>query len=176
MILKQWVDTHFARVTLKSLGLRLQLGHAIGDHCCNPKRAFGDEFVVINTNGIHDVALDFCGCGMAQTHVKQLLRAHLFPATIFDPKTAATFEVLEKYQLLSFESKASSYEYYQCLVRLTDNVGINPPKVNSGFLYLHVQITILLVRIDTLHSCASFMNGDTSRCSSALVRDTTPVV
>ncbi|KIM63043.1 hypothetical protein SCLCIDRAFT_24604 [Scleroderma citrinum Foug A] len=108
---------HFTRVTLKSLGLHLQFGHAVGDHCCNPKRAFGDEFVVIDTNGIHDVALDFCGCGTAQTHVKQLLHARLFPATIFDPKTAATFQVLEKYQVLSFESKASSYEYYQCLDR-----------------------------------------------------------
>ena len=95
MILKQWVDMHFTRVTLKSLGLRLQLGHTVGDHCCNPKCAFGDEFVVIDTNGIHNVALDFCGCRTAQTHVKQLLCACLFPATIFNPKTAATFEVLE---------------------------------------------------------------------------------
>ena len=133
MILKQWVDMHFTRVTLKLLGLHLQLGHAVGDHCCNPKCVFGDEFVVINTNSIHNIALDFCGCRMAQTHVKQLLRTCLFPATIFNPKTAATFKVLENYQLLSFESKVSSYEYYQCLVQLTNNVSINPPKVVSNF-------------------------------------------
>jgi hypothetical protein len=85
--------------------------------------------VVIDVNGIHEISLDFCECGTAQTHVKQLLRARLFPATVSDPKTALTFRVLEQYQLLSFESKASAYEYYQCLTRLSDNVGINPPKV-----------------------------------------------
>lgn len=128
------MDTHFTTVTLKSLGLRLQLGHAIGDLCCNPKCAFGDDFVVMDTTGIHDVALDFCGCESAQSHIKQLLRARLFPATVVDLKTAATFRVLEKYQLLSFKSKASTYEYYQCLVRLTDNIRINPPKVVFYFL------------------------------------------
>ena len=137
MILKQWVDMHFTQVTLKSLGLCLELGHAVGDHCCNPKCAFRDEFVVINTNGIHDIALDFCRCRMAQTHVKQLLHTHLFPATIFDPKTAATFKVLEKYQLLSFKSKVSSYEYYQCLVQLINNVSINSPVTDRfSFFFL----------------------------------------
>ncbi|KIM65455.1 hypothetical protein SCLCIDRAFT_112806, partial [Scleroderma citrinum Foug A] len=134
---KQWVDTHFIRVMLKSLGLFLQLDHTISDHCCNPKHVFRDEFIVIDTSSIHDVALDFCGCRTAQTHVKQLLCARLFPATIFNLKTAATFKVLEKYQLLSFKSKASSYEYYQCLVQLTDNVSINPPK-DQYPSFLHV--------------------------------------
>ncbi|KAF8835995.1 hypothetical protein BDN67DRAFT_992252 [Paxillus ammoniavirescens] len=126
--IKYWNQRHFKRVTLKSLGLHIQLGHAIDDLCCNPKRAFADEFVVMDTNGIHEVGLDFCECGTVQTHIKQLLRAHLFPATVTDPKTAATFCMLEQFQLLSFESKASSYKYYQCLSRLSDNVGINPPK------------------------------------------------
>ncbi|KAG2086969.1 uncharacterized protein F5147DRAFT_588337 [Suillus discolor] len=36
-------------------------------------------------------------------------------------KTAATFQLLCNFQLLSFESKASAYEFYHSLVRLTDN-------------------------------------------------------
>ncbi|KAL4063604.1 hypothetical protein V8B97DRAFT_2026325 [Scleroderma yunnanense] len=88
---EQWVDTHFTRVTLKSLILCLQLGHAVSDQCCNLKCAFRDKFVVIDINGIHDVALDFCDCGMAQSHVIQLLHAHLFSAIIIDPKTAIAF-------------------------------------------------------------------------------------
>ncbi|KAG2336372.1 hypothetical protein BDR05DRAFT_953419 [Suillus weaverae] len=38
-----------------------------------------------------------------------------------DPKTATTFGVLEQYHLLSFESKASTYEFYQGLACLSDN-------------------------------------------------------
>lgn len=66
-----------------------------------------------------------------QTHVKQLLRARLFPATVTDPKTAATFNVLEQYHKLSFESKASAFEFYHSLARLSDNIGIDPPKVSN---------------------------------------------
>ncbi|KAG1732347.1 hypothetical protein EDB19DRAFT_1831363 [Suillus lakei] len=126
--LQRWNGTYFERITLKTLGLRIQLGHQIGDTCCNPHHAFNDDFVIIDTTGIHEVVLDFCACGTMQTHVKQLLQARLFPATVTGPKTAATFGVLEQYHLLSYESKASVYEFYQGLARLSDNTGINPPK------------------------------------------------
>ncbi|KAG2114064.1 hypothetical protein BD769DRAFT_1630016 [Suillus cothurnatus] len=124
----RWNGTYFEQTTLKMLGLRIQLGHQIGDTCCNPHRAFNDNFMIINMTVVHKVALDFCACETMQTHVKQLLRERLFPATIIDPKTAATFGVLEQYHLLSFESKASTYEFYQGLAHLSDNTGINPPK------------------------------------------------
>ncbi|KAG2115716.1 uncharacterized protein F5147DRAFT_743324 [Suillus discolor] len=113
---------------LQSLGLRIQLGHRIGDTCCNPHRAFNDDFIIIDSTGIHEVGLDFCACGTMQTHVKQLLCSRLFPATVTDPKTAATFGVLEQYHLLSFESKASAFEFYQALARLSNNMGMDPPK------------------------------------------------
>ncbi|KAG1883671.1 hypothetical protein F4604DRAFT_1878922 [Suillus subluteus] len=96
----RWNGTYFERITLKTLGLRIQLGHQIRDACCNPCRAFNNDFVIIDTTGIHEVALDFCGCRTMQTH----------------------------YHLLSFESKASAYEFYQGLARLSDNTGIKPPK------------------------------------------------
>jgi hypothetical protein len=69
-----------------------------------------------------------------QTHTKQLLRERLFPATTTDPKTAATFSVLEQFHLLSFESKVSAFEFYQGLSRLSDNVGIDPPKVSYNLI------------------------------------------
>jgi hypothetical protein len=90
--------------------------------------------MIIDMTGVHEVALDFCACRTMQTHVKQLLWARLFLATIIDPKTAATFGVLEQYHLLSFESKASAYEFYQGLARLSDNTGINPPKIHKFHL------------------------------------------
>ncbi|KIJ60877.1 hypothetical protein HYDPIDRAFT_116748 [Hydnomerulius pinastri MD-312] len=124
--IKHWNDLFFEATCLKSLGLRVQLGHTPGQRCIRPKPV--DDFVVIESNGIHEVGLDFCGCEMAQSHVKQLLRARLFPATVRDPHTAATFGVLEQFHLLSFESKASAYEFYHALKRRSDNTGLFEPK------------------------------------------------
>ncbi|GBE78836.1 hypothetical protein SCP_0200330 [Sparassis crispa] len=126
--LKAWTDTHFRRETLKNLGLRLQLGHAPGDQCPNPIRAFSDDFVVVDISGIHEIGLDFCGCEITQFHPTQLLRNRMLPATSVDPKTAATFHLLETFHLISAQFKISGYEFYTALARRTDNTGVNPPK------------------------------------------------
>jgi CxC2 like cysteine cluster associated with KDZ transposases len=119
----------FEPITLKALGARIQLGHIVGDPCPNPRQAKGDAFVIIDTHGIHDVGLDFCGCESSKGVVRQLLRSRLYPATVQNPATAATFRVLERFHLLSFESKCSAYEFYHSLVHESDNIGIQPPKV-----------------------------------------------
>ncbi|KAG1800908.1 uncharacterized protein HD556DRAFT_1430245 [Suillus plorans] len=92
-------------MSLKKLGLRIQLGH-------NPS----------------DCSLDFCECTTAQICYKQLLHARLYPATTTDPRTAATFGVLEHYHLLSFELKVSTYKFYHNLARRSDNTGLTPIK------------------------------------------------
>ncbi|KAH0828706.1 hypothetical protein J3R83DRAFT_3108 [Lanmaoa asiatica] len=120
----EWNGDYFQRVPLKSLGLRIQLGHPLRSTCYNQKPAGGDDFVVINTNGVHGVTLDFCGCEQAQTHYKQLLRSRWFPVTTTEPRTAVTFAVLKAFHLLSLESKVSAYEYYNSIARLTDNTGV----------------------------------------------------
>ncbi|KAF8128998.1 hypothetical protein EV363DRAFT_1169765 [Boletus edulis] len=124
--IKQWNGTFFEAVTLKVLGLRVQLGHGPGQRCINPTRT--ESFTVVDSGGIHEIGLDFCGCETAQTRVKQLLRARMFPATVRDPRTAATFGVLEQFHLLSLESKVSAYEFYHALKRRSDNTGLCEPK------------------------------------------------
>jgi len=149
--MQRWNGNYFERITLKSLGLHIQLGHRIGDTCCNPHCAFNDDFIIIDSTGIHEVGLDFCACGTMQTHVKQLLRSRLFPATVTDPKTAATFGVLEQYHLLSFESKASAFEFYQAPARLSNNTGMDPPKV--FYLLIAKHCDNKNYRTVILHSC-----------------------
>ncbi|KAF8958691.1 hypothetical protein BDZ97DRAFT_1923452 [Flammula alnicola] len=52
-----------------------------------------------------------------------------------DPRTAATFRVLETFQMLSFTSKISAFEYYCSLARRTDNTGVSvPPDHYHAFL------------------------------------------
>jgi hypothetical protein len=67
------------------------IGHPIDQCCILLQQAFNNDFVLIDTNGIHEIALDFCGCEMSQTHVKQLLHHGCFPVTSTDPRTAVTF-------------------------------------------------------------------------------------
>ncbi|KAF8066636.1 hypothetical protein FPV67DRAFT_1417508 [Lyophyllum atratum] len=124
--IERWTGTYFEKASLKSIGLRVLLGHPLDDSCPIPYPV--NDFVVVHTNGIHEVAVDFCGCQQAKPHIVQLLRYHWFPASIDRPCTAATLAVLRHFQLLSFESKASAFEFYNSLKRLTENTGVSPPK------------------------------------------------
>ncbi|KAG1884769.1 hypothetical protein F4604DRAFT_1878698 [Suillus subluteus] len=128
LLAHKWNGQYFERISLKTLGLRIQLGHTTGQICLNPRRAFNDDFVVVDTHGIHEVSLDFCNCATAQSHIQQLLQISWFPSTTSDPKTAATFHILEHYHLLSFESKVSAFEFYNALSRMSDNTGLLPIK------------------------------------------------
>lgn len=119
---------------MKDMGLRVQLGHPPGSRCINPKKPNeNDDFTVIHTNGIHAVAVDFCGCegkGRKSRPI-QLMRARWYLATGHKPKTAMTFHCLDMFHLLSFESKCSAYEYYKSLARATDNTGMKKIKVRQ---------------------------------------------
>ena len=129
LILKCWNGKFFEHNTLKNLGGRIQLGHAIGKPCPLPIPAFGDSFNIININGIHDIRLDFCGCGRHATMTQQLLRFRLYPATAQNPNTAATIHTLHHFQLLSFESKCLVYEFHQTLVHESDYTSHRKVKV-----------------------------------------------
>ncbi|KAI0323812.1 hypothetical protein GY45DRAFT_1349685 [Cubamyces sp. BRFM 1775] len=124
----EWKDGYFQKATLKGLGLRIQLGHTFGETCCNPKGAFDDDFVLIDISGIHEIAVDFCNCEQVQPHVDQILCARWYPATSVDPKTAATFSLLQHFHILSTQSKVSGYEFYVTLARISDNTGTLPSR------------------------------------------------
>ncbi|KAG1765896.1 hypothetical protein EDD22DRAFT_978598 [Suillus occidentalis] len=105
--LQRWNGGYFEAVLLKTLGLRIQLGHATGQVCLNPCRVFNNDFVVINTHGIHEVSLDFCDY----------------------PQATAMFHVLKQYHLLSFKSKVSAFEFYHTLRWMSNNTGLLPVKL-----------------------------------------------
>ncbi|KAK0499914.1 hypothetical protein EDD18DRAFT_1102134 [Armillaria luteobubalina] len=103
----EWNGTFYSRITLQDMGLKVQLGHLSGKTCPYP-RASGRSVVVIDVEGIHKI---------------NMLHARWFPATVEFPRTAVTFAVLRHFQMMSFMSKVSGYEYYQSLARLHDNTG-----------------------------------------------------
>lgn len=49
------------------------------------------------------------------------MRAKLFPATMTQPTTAFTFQVLKLFHLLHLEGKLSAYDFIGALRRLSDN-------------------------------------------------------
>ncbi|KDQ31598.1 hypothetical protein PLEOSDRAFT_1036768, partial [Pleurotus ostreatus PC15] len=133
-IVERWNGRFFERQTLRALGLRVQLNHLQGDPCPLADTAFNEAFVVISLHGIFTINLDFCNCTQGVSKSAQLLRARLFPATTVEPRTAATFEVLRLFQLLTFGSKVSGYEFYQSLVRLSSNLRESVPERYTAFM------------------------------------------
>ncbi|TFK46713.1 hypothetical protein OE88DRAFT_1739320 [Heliocybe sulcata] len=131
-------DLFFKTVTLKSLGLRFQLGHPPGIAC--PFRHPGhQDFTVLHTNGIHLVQVDFCGCGLSPPpHYIQLLCMRLWPPTPLEPQTCATFNLLHQFQTLHFHAKFSVLHFYQSLHWLTDGTGLRD--LPDGLKSLHLMI------------------------------------
>ncbi|KAG6876851.1 hypothetical protein C0992_011551 [Termitomyces sp. T32_za158] len=119
--IQEWTGLYYRRTSLGTIGLTIQVGHVTGEACIN---SIPVKCVILHTNGIHEVIVKYCDCMPSIPRNIQLLRARLFPATIVYPKTAATFQLLEHFQLLSFMSKVSAFEFYQTLARLTCNTGL----------------------------------------------------
>ncbi|KAG1720806.1 hypothetical protein EDB19DRAFT_1898410 [Suillus lakei] len=130
---EEWHSTFFAWVSLKLLGLRIQLDKkkpCSHYQTCLVRDTAGNDFVVIDVHSIHEIGLDFCGCEIAQIHYKQIIHAQLFPATATNPQSAATFALMEFFHLLTFESKVSTYEFYHSIARWTDNTSTTQIRVS----------------------------------------------
>ncbi|EKM49499.1 uncharacterized protein PHACADRAFT_106782, partial [Phanerochaete carnosa HHB-10118-sp] len=124
--IKCWNGRFFESISLKDIGLVVQLSHQPGEHCSAPSTA-PRSFVVLHTNGFHPVNLQFC-------QLQQLLRYELYPATLDDPTTCCTFRTLETFHLLTLQSKLMAYDYYITLTKLTDCVSIGQRYVNLSLL------------------------------------------
>ena len=82
--------------------------------------------MVMHTNGWHRVKLLYCQCpSQSGTKTQQLLRYELYPATIGNPTTCATFRMLETFHALTLQSKMTVYDYYLTLNKLTDASGVD---------------------------------------------------
>lgn len=109
--------------------MRIQLGHPLGEPCPKPTPAAGDDFVIIGSHMIDEVALDFCDCKAAKAKPIQLLRMRLYPATGTNPRSASTFACLRRFAHMTLESKCSAYEFYNSLARETNNTGLEASRV-----------------------------------------------
>ncbi|KAF8816865.1 hypothetical protein BYT27DRAFT_7076211, partial [Phlegmacium glaucopus] len=74
---------------------------------------------VVHTNGIHHIATVSCQCRGVDMFPCDLLAARLLPASFQRIRTLFTTQVLDLFRLCNLELKASAYQFYQLLRRLT---------------------------------------------------------
>ncbi|PPQ74198.1 hypothetical protein CVT24_012717 [Panaeolus cyanescens] len=125
---EKWDGVQFQPVTLKALGLRIQLNHSTSSSSCPIPVPCHSNLVVMHTNGIHEVAFNFCGCSRAVPLYLQLLRRRIFPATQQKIQTCATFDLLDLLHKLALTSKGSMLDLYVAIEKLTDSTGLCTPK------------------------------------------------
>ncbi|KAI5888639.1 uncharacterized protein SCHCODRAFT_02587995 [Schizophyllum commune H4-8] len=154
--LEEWNPEHecFRRSSLKRLGQVVQLGHPPGECCIQADRGHSD-FTVIDTNGVHIVAVQFCGCGKsAENHRQQLMRVGWWPGTIKNPQTCATLACLRQFHKLNACSKISIHEFWRAIERLTDNTGtihIKSKRQVFASMINHFRHVVMLRRFGRAH-------------------------
>lgn len=121
-----WVQKYhqgfFVKEDLGSVGLVIFLGHG-GERCKNMVSGRqSTSLTVVHHNGIHKSKVAWCDCLGCGDRVDQLMRARLFPATLTNPQTVFTFQMLNQAHVHILQSKKSSYDYIWSLQRLTNNV------------------------------------------------------
>jgi len=90
---------------------------------------------VLHTNGTHEVAFQYCGCSRAVPQHIQLLRHRFYPASQLVVRTCASFELLKLLHKFALMTKASTYDFYQALKKLTRNDSIETPKSKYRSLF-----------------------------------------
>jgi hypothetical protein len=121
--IEKWDGTQFVKECLASIGLVITLGH----HSRRCKRAvYGPEsgrlITIVHTNGIHKIRIVACACSTPQIPDGiQFARAGLFPATMEQPRTVFTFQVLKNFEAHRVEADKSLKSYCAELQRLSNH-------------------------------------------------------
>ncbi|KAL0563618.1 hypothetical protein V5O48_018447, partial [Marasmius crinis-equi] len=123
-----WIGDRFEKSSLGEMGLVVQLQHTSG-FCTHPKSCYR-HLLVLHTNGVHRINLQFCGCSKALPQHIQLLQRRLYPTNVRKGRisTVVTFQYLESLQIHTLTTKGSVYDFYRAIERLTDNRGLTVPK------------------------------------------------
>ena len=140
-ICQRWNGSFFAKDSLQNLGLRYQLGHSSAPCPCPcPGQS---KFVVFDLSGPHNVSIDYCQCGEEQLPFwTQLLREGWFPATLSRPQTAFTFDCLETFHELTLQGKTNIYDFYNTLLRRSDNANLTISIVSIAIIFLFIYFIL----------------------------------
>lgn len=132
--IQRWTGTHFEGYSLCDLGLTMNLCR---DRKPCPASFVKKEVIFVHTNGIHRCLIQFCNCDTAAPNFQQLLLRRLFPATLKDPATVFTFDLLRTFHQLTLSSKITQYDYIDALKKLTNIAFPQDVEVRVSFIIPH---------------------------------------
>ena len=103
-------------------------GFNIHIDCAEPARpaadALNNTYVrIVHTNGIHHLAMMTCLCQGEHNVPLDLVASRLLPASFTRIRTQFTTPLRDYYRLCNLELKASAYQFYQLICRMTRPVG-----------------------------------------------------
>lgn len=127
---QQWTGDFWKKRTLKDMGLVIQLGHT-DTPCHVPASKEPLPVTIIDHGGIHELFVYFCGCerGMMADKRVQMLRAGWYPASMTDPQSCATFQVLDQFHMLNLVGGMNVHDFVKSTERLSDATKVNSPPV-----------------------------------------------
>jgi hypothetical protein len=114
--------------------------------------------VIVLINGFHNTSVEFCACNSAAALPYQLIDAGLFPATLEQPETAFTFELLDAFQKLSLRSKINAYDYHRSLQEMTNAAFVHDVPVSIVSFEYQTDSPSHVCRTDTMNlfACTAF--------------------
>lgn len=146
------------------MGLRIQLGHCVGDWCPNQRSAHRD-FVLIAENGLHLIHVDFCGCRDAPEPYEQLLDYGWWPTSSREPQSAVKMSCLRLAHILNLQGKLPPTDFYLGLEQLDNGHGLAKKEIIRVRLSRPeiIDLTYVSTRTVKLSLCWSYVNGVTRR-------------
>ncbi|KNZ77078.1 hypothetical protein J132_07419 [Termitomyces sp. J132] len=77
---------------------------------------------IVHTTGVHYITGVACKCSGQDVWFKNLIHSQLIPSTFNWMRTYFTTPVLDNFCLTDLKGKASAYQYWQKLVRITSSI------------------------------------------------------
>jgi hypothetical protein len=74
---------------------------------------------VVHTNGIHHIGLVYCSCNGHDKIVLDLFASRLLPTSFVRIRSIFMAQLMDRFRLCNLELKASAYQFYQLIQRLT---------------------------------------------------------
>lgn len=86
------------------------------------QRIAGTYIRVVHTNGIHNIAMISCECQGPDVLPCDLIAARFLPASFDRIRTLFSAQVLDQFRISNLELKATAYQFYHMLKRLTNPI------------------------------------------------------
>ncbi|KAG6873358.1 hypothetical protein C0992_008824, partial [Termitomyces sp. T32_za158] len=77
---------------------------------------------IVHTNGVHYISVIACECCGMDVLVEDTIHSQLVPSTFVRTRTYFTTAVLDDFRLTNLECKASAYQYWQKIARITSPI------------------------------------------------------